>query len=243
LAEEWRRRQTRKLEELERRCETALERFEAQAREAIERLLRDAEPKRAAAAMRRLSAVKRELGAEIEVTLGKAREEATGAASATPAAQIREGTSVRLRSWPGPARVRRLLPHEEIEVEAGAVRLRVPASDVVEVLPEPGPPHVSAGISFHPAAGRESREKAEIRVIGEHAEEARARVEKFLDDAALAGLRRVRIVHGHGMGVLRATIAGLLTESPHVARFYFADPLEGGAGVTIVELRGGDEPQ
>jgi DNA mismatch repair protein MutS2 len=243
LADEWRRRETRKLEELERRCEVALERFEVQARDAIERLLRDAEPKRAAAAMRRVAAAKRQLGAEIEVTLRKAREEVTGTVPATPAAHLREGASVRLRSWPGPARVRRLLPHEQVEVEAGAVRLRVPLSDIVEVLPEQGPPHLSAGISFHPAPGRENWAKAEIRVIGEHAEEARALVEKFLDDAALAGLRRVRIVHGHGMGVLRGTIASLLTENPHVARFYHADPVEGGAGVTIVELRGGDEPQ
>lgn len=235
LAEEWRRRETRKLEELEQRCEAALNRFEAQAREAIERVVREVELKQATAAMRRLSAVKRELREEIEATLRKAEEEAL------PAAQIREGACVRLRSWPGPARVRRLLPHEEVEVEAGAVRLRVPVRDVVEVLPEPAPPRSSAGISFHPAPGRESWEKAEIRVIGEHAEEARARVEKFLDDAALAGLRRVRIVHGHGMGVLRGAIASLLTESPHVARFYSADPMEGGAGVTIVELRGGDE--
>lgn len=237
LAEEWRRREARKLEELERRCEAALQRFEAQAREAIEHLVRDAGAKHAAAAVRRISAVKRELGEEVEATLRRAQEEAT------PAAQVRQGACVRLRSWPAPARVRRLLPHEQVEVEAGAVRLRVPVSDVVEVLPEPGPPRPSAGIGFHPAPGRESWEKAEIRVIGEHAEEARARVEKFLDDAVLAGLRRVRIVHGHGMGVLRGTIAALLSESPHVARFYPADPMEGGAGVTIVELRGGEELQ
>ncbi len=237
LAEEWRRREARKLEELERRCEAALQRFEAQAREAIEHLVRDAGAKHAPAAVRRISAIKRELGEEVEATLRGAREEAT------PAAQVHEGASVRLRSWPGPARVRRLLPHEQVEVEAGAVRLRVPVSDVVEVLPEPETPGSSTGIRFHPAPGRESWDKAEIRVIGEHAEEARARVEKFLDDAVLAGLRRVRIVHGHGMGVLRGTIADLLNESPHVARFYPADPMEGGAGVTIVELRGGDEPQ
>ena len=47
----------------------------------------------------------------------------------------------------------------------------------------------------------------------------------------------VRIVHGHGMGVLKKTIAELLSHHPHVAKFYQAPQQEGGAGATIVELR------
>ena len=68
----------------------------------------------------------------------------------------------------------------------------------------------------------------EINVIGKHAEEARDEVDKFLDSAALASVDRVRIVHGHGMGVLRRTIAELLATNPHVAQFYPASPAEGG---------------
>jgi DNA mismatch repair protein MutS2 len=47
----------------------------------------------------------------------------------------------------------------------------------------------------------------------------------------------VRIVHGFGMGILRKTIQDLLTDHPHVAKFYPAPQQEGGAGATIVELR------
>ena len=77
----------------------------------------------------------------------------------------------------------------------------------------------------------------EINVIGQRAEEARDAVDEFLDRAVMATASRVRIVHGHGMGVLKKTIADLLTRHPHVAKFYQAPQHEGGAGATIVELR------
>ena len=53
----------------------------------------------------------------------------------------------------------------------------------------------------------------------------------------MATASRVRIVHGHGMGVLKRSIAELLADHPHVAKFYPAPQQEGGAGATIVELR------
>jgi len=53
----------------------------------------------------------------------------------------------------------------------------------------------------------------------------------------MATASRVRIVHGHGMGILRKIIHELLSKHPHVARFYPAPQSEGGAGATIVELR------
>ena len=77
----------------------------------------------------------------------------------------------------------------------------------------------------------------EINVIGQRAEEARDAVDEFLDRAVMATASRVRIVHGHGMGVLKKTIAEMLAHHPHVAKFYPAPQQEGGAGATIVELR------
>ena len=74
-------------------------------------------------------------------------------------------------------------------------------------------------------------------MIGQHAEEAREQVDKFLDSAALGSVDRVRIVHGHGMGVLRRVIGEMLAANPHVEKFYPASPAEGGTGATIVELK------
>ena len=77
----------------------------------------------------------------------------------------------------------------------------------------------------------------ELNLIGRRAEEAVEELDKFLDSAALASVNRVRIVHGHGMGVLKRAVSDFLAASPHISRFYQAPQSEGGAGATIAELR------
>jgi DNA mismatch repair protein MutS2 len=77
----------------------------------------------------------------------------------------------------------------------------------------------------------------EINVIGRRAEEAEDEVARYIDRAFLAGLPRVRIVHGTGMGVLRRTLREFLKSHPHVATFAEAGQNEGGQGATLVELR------
>jgi DNA mismatch repair protein MutS2 len=77
----------------------------------------------------------------------------------------------------------------------------------------------------------------ELNVIGERAEEARDRVEKFLDEAVMATASRVRIVHGHGMGILKKMIGEVLSTNPHVEKHYPATQAEGGTGATIAELK------
>ena len=74
-------------------------------------------------------------------------------------------------------------------------------------------------------------------MIGKRAEEAADEVDRFLDQAALAEVDRVRIIHGFGMGVLKKTVADLLKKHPHVANFYPAPSNEGGAGATVAELK------
>ena len=77
----------------------------------------------------------------------------------------------------------------------------------------------------------------EINIIGQRAEQAVEHVDKMLDSAALAQVERVRIIHGHGMGILKKAIADLLKQNPHVEKFYVASQDEGGSGATIVELK------
>ena len=62
-------------------------------------------------------------------------------------------------------------------------------------------------------------------------------MDQFLDRAVMATASRVRIVHGHGIGILKKLIAELLARHPHVAQFYQAPQQEGRAGATIVELK------
>ena len=94
----------------------------------------------------------------------------------------------------------------------------------------------SAHAEIH-LSGAEQSAQSELNVIGQTTDEAVDAVDKFLDEASLASLSQVRIVHGHGTGALRRAIAGLLDGHPHVARFLSAPPDQGGAGATLVELR------
>ena len=83
----------------------------------------------------------------------------------------------------------------------------------------------------------EEKAQSELNVIGQTTDEAVDAVDKFLDEASMASLSKVRIVHGHGTGALRRAISGLLDGHPHVARFLPAPPDQGGTGATLVELR------
>ncbi len=77
----------------------------------------------------------------------------------------------------------------------------------------------------------------ELNIIGTTVDEAEDRVDKFLDAAFLAGLDQIRIVHGHGKGVLRQAVANLLKGHTHVKSFAAARANEGGTGATMVELK------
>ena len=74
-------------------------------------------------------------------------------------------------------------------------------------------------------------------MIGSTVEEATERVDKFLDDAALAHLPRVRIIHGHGTGALRKGLSTFLSSHPLVQRHSFEADDRGGKAITVVELR------
>jgi DNA mismatch repair protein MutS2 len=78
---------------------------------------------------------------------------------------------------------------------------------------------------------------SEINVIGASVDEATDRVDKFLDEAFMAGVDSLRIVHGHGKGALRRAVAELLSGHPHVESFRSAPANEGGQGATIVEMK------
>ena len=77
---------------------------------------------------------------------------------------------------------------------------------------------------------------AEINVIGLTVDEAVMRVDKYLDDACLSHLNKVRIVHGKGTGALRNGIHAFLRTCPHVTHYELAAYGEGDGGVTVVEL-------
>ncbi|MCQ2560667.1 MAG: endonuclease MutS2 [Clostridia bacterium] len=76
-----------------------------------------------------------------------------------------------------------------------------------------------------------------INVVGQNLDDATLNVDKYLDDAFMAGLETVTIIHGRGAGILRDGLAQLFRHHKHVKEFHKGEYKEGGDGVTIVTIR------
>jgi DNA mismatch repair protein MutS2 len=225
LKQLWEKRESARLADLERRTEALLDQFQSRAQQTIESL--DSSSR----ARQKVSRARREMKEEFD------REVLAPRRPETPRLEIKEGVRVRLKNVTQPARVRRLIGEDAIEVEAGFLKLQVERGDVIEVLPDaPAPARLPKNVTLKTGPDWNILTR-EINVIGKRAEEALQEVDKFLDQMVLAGVGRVRIIHGHGMGVLKRAIAELLTGHTHVASHTEAGPEEGGAGATIVEMR------
>ena len=155
--------------------------------------------------------------------------------------EIRVGDLVKIRSLGREARVHRVLDAKNFEIAVGQMKMRVPRTDIVEVTPVQAvaPAEVRRGRGGVTVATTQDADyvPSEINVIGRTADEAEGEVERYIDQAFLAGLPRVRIVHGTGMGVLRRTLREYLKRHPHVTGVTEPPHYEGGQGATVVELR------
>ncbi len=125
---------------------------------------------------------------------------------------------------------------EEVEVEVGRMRLRVRREEVRPVA-EGKTAFAEPRVVIARSAEAPASAAGEINVIGDTAEQARERVDQFLDQAYMSGNLRLRIVHGHGKGILKRALHEMLASHPHVEKFYPAPQRKGGAGATVVELK------
>jgi DNA mismatch repair protein MutS2 len=124
-------------------------------------------------------------------------------------------------------------------VLAGSLKLRV-RRDELQLMKAVAAPAKAPATSTRSASSSVEVDQnftPEIKVIGATVDEATDRVDKFLDEAYMAGAETVRIIHGHGTGALRRAIAELLTGHTHVERFNAAPSNQGGAGAMIVALK------
>jgi len=130
------------------------------------------------------------------------------------------------------------------EVEAGPMRMKVPLVDIVGIAEATVTSGMQAavaaahsrGITVH-ARASDAQVAEEINVIGCTVEEATERVDKFVDEAALAGKPAVRIIHGHGTGALRRGLAEFLSSHPLVDHIHAEAEDRGGTAITVVELK------
>jgi DNA mismatch repair protein MutS2 len=237
---EWR----AKVKDLEGQLQSLLKNFEFQMRETVRAIEdRAAQQKLSKQAEQRLARLRREFSESFNTAVVAQH---TGADRGDQNAQphivrhVAEGDTVRLRSLGRTGTVQRQIDDKTFEVAVGPMKMRVARDDIAEVVPAASKqtPIESArrrGISVSVAEPEVA--SSEINVIGKTADEAHDDVEKFLDRAFLAGLSRIRIIHGTGMGVLRRTLRAWLKEHPQVASVTEPGQNEGGAGATVVELR------
>jgi DNA mismatch repair protein MutS2 len=237
---EWRAR----VRDLETQLQSLLKNFEFQARETVRAIEdRAAQQKLSKEAERRIARLRREFAESFNTAVVAQH---TGADRGDQNAQphivrhVAEGDTVKLRSLGKSAVVLRQIDDKTFEVAVGPMKMRIARDEIAEVLPatRSATPLESArkrGITVSMA--EPDSLSSEINVIGRTADEAQDAVEKFMDRAFLAGLPRIRIIHGMGMGVLRRTLRAWLERHPQVASVTEPGQNEGGAGATVVELR------
>ncbi|MCL6548254.1 MAG: Smr/MutS family protein, partial [Alicyclobacillus sp.] len=147
--------------------------------------------------------------------------------------QVGVGAVVRVLSLGQKGEVLERTADGELTVGLGALRMKVPLSDVEVLQPAASPPQTS-GRTVQTAA---KDVKMELDVRGETVDDAVARIDKYLDDAVVAGLRRVVVIHGKGTGALRDGIRRHLSKHPQVSAWSPGGAGEGGDGVTVIEIR------
>lgn len=193
-------------------------------------------------AVRELRRLTEERRAEAIGEADAERERLRSAAAALADADVRPsvprlhaGQAVRIRSLDRQG-ILVAVPEDGMAlVECGRVRLNVPAHDLTPAAP---PPHAKPQRpERHVEVRGSGLATVEHDLRGLDRWEALDRVDKALDDAVLAGLAQVRLIHGKGTGALREAVGEFLRGHPQVRAFRLGAPGEGGAGATVVELR------
>ena len=119
-------------------------------------------------------------------------------------------------------------------VQSGTINVRVP---VAALRPAEAAPVANGSRRVREIEMPLPRVAAELMLIGRTTDEARDLVEKYLDDAFMAGMANVRLVHGKGTGALRKAVRTVLSDHPLVESFRDGEPGEGGAGATVAALK------
>jgi DNA mismatch repair protein MutS2 len=244
LAIEGKKEQQAKVKEMEKKLDSLLRDFEYHAREMVNAVQdRAAAQKVSKDAERRISKLRREFREQFDSAVVA---HTSGADQGDPHAQpqlvkhVSEGDTVKLKSVGRPALVTRRLDDNHFEVEIGAMKMKIARDDIAEVMARSSDSPIKAARARGISVSLESENQStpsEINVIGRTVDDATREVEKFVDRAFLAGLPRVRVVHGSGMGILRKALRQYLQKHPHVESVTEPPQNEGGGGATVVELR------
>jgi DNA mismatch repair protein MutS2 len=239
--------------EFENKLASLVKDFEFQMRETVRAIEdRAAQQKLSKEAERRITRLRREFQESFNQTVVAHRTGADqGDANAQPhlLKHVAEGDRVLIKRMGKVAVVQREVEKDVFEVALGPIKMRVKRDDLSEVSRseveaargERADPLAAArrqkGVHVSVTSANTDDMRMEINLIGRTVDEATEELEKYLDRAFMAGLPRVRVIHGHGAGILRRGVREFLKGHPHVAGIEEAPQNEGGQGATLVELR------
>lgn len=122
----------------------------------------------------------------------------------------------------------------ELQIQAGILKITVNIDELQLAEHKVAPQKTGIGKLV---SSKSEQIRPELDFRGTTVDEAIIIVDKYLDDAYLAGLAQVSLIHGKGTGVLRSHIRDMLKNHPHVRAFRTGGLNEGGTGVTIVEFK------
>ncbi len=241
-----------RVRELEGKLASLMKEFEYQMRENV-RAVEDrvAQQKLSKEAERRIQRLRREFQESFNQTVVAHRTGADqGDANARPHVlrHIAPGDRVLIKSIGKIGIVQREVEKDLFEVALGPIKMRVKrdecsapsglGGDSGQGKADPlAAARKQVGVHVTVTSANTDAMRMEINLIGRTVDEATDELEKYLDRAFLAGLPKVRVIHGHGAGILRRGVREFLKNHPHVAGIAEAPQNEGGQGATLVELR------
>lgn len=186
-------------------------------------------------------AEREEIAREIRTTLAEQRQSLVAVKplkiptpKPTLPRELAPGSSVYLHKLKQKGRVLELTAGGEALVQVGALRVTLPTDELA--LTDDSVSQVSSRSNLHLQTSKAAAISSELDLRGMTVEEATNTVDKYLDDALLAGLPRCRLIHGKGTGALRQAVRSQLEAHPHVKAMRLGGPSDGGDGVTVAEL-------
>ncbi|HEU5140228.1 MAG TPA: endonuclease MutS2 [Bacillales bacterium] len=219
----------RVLKDAERKAKEAVAAAKVQAEEIIEELRESQKREGKVKEHEFIDARKRLEGAEPQLTNVKP----SSRSKRRKTYDFRPGDEVKVESFDQKGHIVEKLEEGEYLVQLGILKMNVKEDDLHPVKPAKQEP-VHTVVSVKGSGGHV---KTELDLRGKRYEEAMAEVEKYLDDALLAGYHQVSIIHGKGTGALRKGVSKLLKTHSHVKGTRMGTQGEGGSGVTVVQLK------
>ncbi|PRO64954.1 endonuclease MutS2 [Alkalicoccus urumqiensis] len=146
---------------------------------------------------------------------------------------LQPGDEVKVESLNQKGHIVEKVSEKEFTVQLGVMKMKVPAKDLLYInRPKPVETRPMATVR-----GRSAHVKTELDLRGERYEDAMREVDKYLDEAVLAGYHQVSIIHGKGTGALRKGVEEMMKRHPNISETRPGTQGEGGSGVTIARLK------